>query len=145
MLERYREFRLEADRENFRHFLEAFVPNVPGHGPADVGRFLADFVVRTLAAIPRESRPVFLKMPYLGPTAMEALASYDPHLVPGILGGSSGRRMTPRCSAGRRHGARAALFGRKIRTAASADLRALPAAAQRRASRRRGGVSRLPR
>jgi hypothetical protein len=36
------------------------------------------------------NRPVFLKIAYHGPTAMEELASYDPHLVPGILGGSSG-------------------------------------------------------
>ena len=117
MLERYREFRLEADRENFRHFLEVFVPNVPGHGPSDIGRFLADFVVRTLAAVPRASRPVFLKMPYLGPTAMEALATYDPHLVPGILGGSSGTTHDAFAllERARHHGARAALFGRKIK------------------------------
>jgi hypothetical protein len=117
MLEHYRAFRLEAERENFRHFLEVFVPNVPGHGPADVGRFLADFVARTLAAVPRSSRPVFLKMPYLGPTVMEALASYDPHLVPGILGGSSGTTHDAFAllERARRHGARAALFGRKIK------------------------------
>jgi hypothetical protein len=117
MLERYREFRLEAHREDFRHFLEVFVPNVPGHGPSDVGRFLPDFVVRTLAAVPRASRPVFLKMPYLGPSAMEALATYDPHLVPGILGGSSGTTHDgfALLERARRHGARAALFGRKIK------------------------------
>lgn len=117
MLERYREFRLEAEREGFRHFLEVFVPNVPGHGPSDVGRFLADFVVRTLAAVPRASRPLFLKIPYLGPAAMEALAAYDPHLVPGILGGSSGTTHDAFAllEQARRHGARAALFGRKIK------------------------------
>ncbi len=115
MLEHYREFRLEAEREQFRHFLEVFVPNVPGHGPSDVGRFLADFVARTLAAVPRTSRPLFLKMPFLGPQAMEALASYDPHLVPGILGGSSGTTHDAFAllERSRRHGARAALFGRK--------------------------------
>ncbi len=117
MLERYRAFRVEAEREDFRHFLEVFVPNVPGRGPAEVGRFLADFVVRTLAAVPRGSRPVFLKMPFLGPAALEALASYDPHLVPGILGGSSGTTHDAFAllERARRHGARAALFGRKIK------------------------------
>jgi hypothetical protein len=117
MLEHYRAFRLEAERESLRHFLEVFVPNVPGHGPTDVGRFLADFVARTLAAVPRGSRPLFLKLPFLGPTAMEALASYDPHLVPGILGGSSGTTHDAFGLLERalRHGARAALFGRKIK------------------------------
>ena len=35
-------------------------------------------------------RPVFLKIVYHGPKAMEDLVSYDPSLVAGILGGSSG-------------------------------------------------------
>jgi hypothetical protein len=49
-----------------------------------------DFVARTLAGIPRGERPLFLKMPYHGAEAMQELATYDPHLVPGILGGGSG-------------------------------------------------------
>jgi hypothetical protein len=47
---------------------------------------------------------------------MEELAAYDPHLVPGVLGGSSGTTHDAffLLQEARRHGARAALFGRKI-------------------------------
>ena len=47
---------------------------------------------------------------------MEELVAYDPHLVPGILGGSTGTTYDAffLLEDARRHGARAALFGRKI-------------------------------
>jgi hypothetical protein len=116
-LEAYRDFRLEAERKGLRHFLEVFEPNAPGaRAPADVGRFINDAIARTLAGVPAAGRPVFLKLPYCGPEAMEELVSYDPHLVPGILGGSSGTTYDAffLLQDARRHGARAALFGRKI-------------------------------
>jgi hypothetical protein len=114
-LEAYRDFRAEAERAGLRHFLEVFAPNVPVPVP-DIGRFLNDFIARTLAGVPGTGRPVFLKMPYCGPKAMEALIAYDPHLVPGVLGGSAGttRDAFRLVEDARRHGARAALFGRKI-------------------------------
>ena len=116
-LEAYREFRLESEREGFRHLLEVFAPNVPDHAPADPGRFLNDFVARTLAGVPHAGRPLFLKMPYHGPRAMQELAAYDPHLIPGILGGASGTTYDAffLLEDARRNGARAALFGRKIK------------------------------
>lgn len=116
-LEAYRAFRAEAAGEGLRHFLEVFPPNVPEWAPADAGRFLADFVARTLAGVPRAARPLFLKLPYLGAANMEALASYDPHLIPGILGGASGTTYDAflLLEQARRHGARAALFGRRIK------------------------------
>ena len=48
--------------------------------------------------------------------AMEELVSYDPHLVVGILGGSAGTTYDAfkLLAEARKHGARAALFGRKI-------------------------------
>jgi hypothetical protein len=116
-LEAYRAFRLEAEARGLRHFLEVFAPNAPGErAPPDVGAFLNDAIARTLAGVPRSGRPLFLKIPYCGPEAMEALASYDPHLVPGILGGASGTTYDAffLLEDARRHGARAALFGRKI-------------------------------
>ncbi len=69
-----------------------------------------------MAGVPRGARPLFLKMPYHGPRAMEELAAYDPHLVPGVLGGSAGTTHDAffLLQEARRHGARAALFGRKI-------------------------------
>lgn len=118
-LERYREFRVEAELKGFRHFLEVFAPNAPVRPIKDVGRFVNDHIVRAVAGAPSASRPLFLKMPYFGPAAMEALVNYDPTLVVGILGGSSGTthdafRMLWEA---KKYGARAALFGRKINNA----------------------------
>ena len=115
-LQRYREFRLEAEQKGFRHFLEVFQPNAPIHPIVDMASFINDSIARTLAGVPSASRPVFLKIPYLGPRAMEALVRYDTSLVIGILGGSAGTthdafRLLYQA---KKHGARAALFGRKI-------------------------------
>ncbi len=117
-LNAYRDFREEAEHAGLRHFLEIFAPNVPT-SPQDTGRFLNDFIVRALAGVPRSGRPVFLKLPYLGAQAMEELVAYDPHLVPGVLGGSAGTTYDAfyLLEDARRHGARAALFGRKIKQA----------------------------
>src|SRR5215207_5899442 len=113
----YKEFRIEAEQKGFRHFLEVFDPNACGGAcPHDLGRFINDLIVRTLAGVPRSGRPVFLKIAYHGPKAMEELAAYDPHLVPGILGGSSGTTHDAfkLLEEAKKHGARAGLFGRKI-------------------------------
>jgi len=114
-LEAYRDFRAEAEQAGLRHFLEVFAPNVPVPIP-DIARFLNDFVARTLAGVPASGRPIFLKMPYGGRRATEALVAYDPHLVVGVLGGSAGTTHDAfrLLEEARRHGARAALFGRKI-------------------------------
>jgi len=116
-LEAYRDFRLEAEPQRLRHFLEVFGPNAPDvRQPADVGRFLNTAITRALAGVPQAARPLFLKLPYHGPRAMEELVGYDPHLVPGVLGGSAGTTHDAfhLLQEARRHGARAALFGRKI-------------------------------
>lgn len=113
----YKDFRIEAERVGFRHFLEVFDPNACGdHCPADLGRFINDLIVRTLAGVPQAGRPVFLKIVYHGPKAMEELATYDPHLVPGILGGASGTTYDAfkQLAEAKKYGARAALYGRKI-------------------------------
>src|SRR3954471_21812054 len=113
----YKEFRIEAEAKGFRHFLEVFDPNACGDKcPADLGRFINDLIVRTLAGVPSSGRPIFLKIAYHGPRAMEELVSYDPSLIPGILGGSSGTTYDAfrLLEEAKQHGARAALFGRKI-------------------------------
>jgi hypothetical protein len=117
-LDVYRDFRAEAEQAGLRHFLEVFNPNVPVP-MQDIGRFLNDFVARTLAGVAGRGRPVFLKLPYHGPRAMEELVGYDPHLIPGVLGGSAGTTYDAfrLLEDARRHGARAALFGRKINRA----------------------------
>ncbi|NLY00833.1 MAG: hypothetical protein GXY83_32485 [Rhodopirellula sp.] len=119
-LEAYRAFRLEAESKGFRHFLEVFAPNAPGeHPPKDVARFVNDQIVRALAGVTRSGRPLFLKIPYFGPAAMEALAGYDRSLVVGVLGGSSGTTYDAfhMLWEAKKYGARVALYGRKINSA----------------------------
>jgi hypothetical protein len=119
-LQEYKRFRLEAERKDFRHFLEVFAPNAPGdHSPGDVACFVNDHIVRTLAGVTTAGRPIFLKIPYFGPAAMEALARYDSSLVVGILGGSAGTAMDAfhMLWEAKKYGARVALYGRKINSA----------------------------
>ncbi len=116
----YRDFRLEAERKGFRHFLEVFSPNAPVGLPAEsIPGFVNDSIVRLLAGIAVQGRPIFLKIPYFGPEAMESLAGYDSSLVVGILGGSAGTTFDAfhMLWEAKRYGARAALFGRKINLA----------------------------
>jgi hypothetical protein len=119
-LEQYKEFRLEAERKGFRHFLEVFDPNRPDVVEASkLPEFINDAIVRTLGGVTSSGRPVFLKMVYHGPKAMEELVHYDPHLVVGILGGSAGTTYDAfkLLSEAKKYGARVALFGRKINNA----------------------------
>ncbi|MFN0067242.1 MAG: hypothetical protein ACKVYV_06345 [Limisphaerales bacterium] len=116
----YKQFREEAERKRFRHFLEIFDPNVDsGIAPEKLGEFINDNILRTLAGVPEAGRPVFLKIVYHGPRAMEELAQYDPNLVVGILGGSAGTTYDAfrLIHDAQKHGARVALFGRKINNA----------------------------
>jgi hypothetical protein len=109
---------VEAEQKGFRHFLEVFDPNAPANAvPAEqLGHFMNDLVTRTLAGVASPGRPIFLKMVYHGPKAMEELAHYDPHLVPGILGGSAGTTYDAfkLLAEAKKYGAKAALYGRKI-------------------------------
>lgn len=119
-LEVYNEFRAEAERKGFRHFLEVFAPNAPHElDAAAFGRFVNDHIARGLAGVPSSGRPIFLKIQYLGPAAMEELVAFDPHLVVGILGGGAGTTYDAfkLLAEARKYGARAALFGRKINNA----------------------------
>ncbi|MDR3108831.1 MAG: hypothetical protein LBU65_03970 [Planctomycetaceae bacterium] len=116
----YKEFRIEAETKGFRHFLEVFSPNVSGQNkPVDVPTFVNNHIVRTLAGVTAAGRPVFLKIPYYGPKAMEALARYDSNLVVGILGGSAGTTLDAfqMLADAKKYGARVALYGRKINNA----------------------------
>jgi hypothetical protein len=66
--------------------------------------------------VPSAGRPLFLKIPYNGPGALEELVAYDPGLIVGILGGGAGTTFDAfqLIHDAQKHGARAALFGRKI-------------------------------
>lgn len=119
-LERYAEFRAEAERKGFRHFFEVFDPNAPFELPADkIPDFVNDCIVRTLAGVPTAGRPIFLKVVYHGPRAMEELVAYDPHLIVGILGGGAGTTYDAfkLLAEAQKYGARVALYGRKINNA----------------------------
>lgn len=116
----YKEFRIEAERKGFRHFLEVFDPNACGDAcPADLATYINDMILRILAGVASAARPVFLKIVYHGPEAMERLASHDPSLVVGILGGASGTTFDAfhQLWEAKKYGARAALYGRMINNA----------------------------
>ena len=123
VMEKYKAFRLEAEEKHFGHFLEVFHPNVPAkvHGiaPEQIPYFVNDHIVRLLAGVPSAGRPRFLKIPYAGPRALEELCAYDPSIVVGVLGGSAGTAHDAFALVhdAKRHGARVALFGRKINAA----------------------------
>ena len=120
-LEQFHEFRVEAERKGFRYFLEVFDPNVPDAVAPRHARRLHQRHDRpdARAASPAAGRPLFLKMVYHGPKAMEELVRYDPHLVVGILGGSAGTTYDAfkLLAEAQKYGARVALFGRKINNA----------------------------
>ena len=119
-LEAFAAFRHEAAQIGFRYFLEVFNPNAAAPiAREDVPLFVNDVILRSLAALTRAERPLFLKMPYNGPKALEELAGYDSSLIVGVLGGAAGttRDTFELLHQAERHGARVALFGRKIRLA----------------------------
>ena len=117
-LDAYAAFREDARKVKFRHFLEVFNPAMDiGLKGATLGEYVNDCIVRSLAGVMSAEYPLFLKMPYNGAAAMEELASYDPtKLIVGILGGGKGttRDTFELATQAERHGARVALFGRKI-------------------------------
>ncbi len=119
-LQAFHVFREEAERKGFRYFLEVFDPNVPGTiDPETMPYYINDMIARMLAGVAGPGRPVFLKMVYHGPRAMEELFRYDPHLVIGILGGSAGTTLDAfhLLRDAQKHGAKVALYGRKINNA----------------------------
>ncbi len=116
----FKAFREEAERKQFRYFLEVFDPNVDSKIPSEkLGEFINDHIIRSLAGVTESGRPLFLKIVYHGPRFMEELAQYDPNLVVGILGGSAGTTYDAfkLIHDAQKHGARVALFGRKINNA----------------------------
>ncbi len=118
MLKAYREFRIESLKYNFKHFLEVFNPPTDiGMNVRELGDYVNDCIIKAIAGQTKEERPLFLKIAYNGPKAMEDLASYDPeNLIIGILGGKKGttRDCFEMIHKASKHGAKVALFGRKI-------------------------------
>ena len=120
--EAYRAFRADANQNGMRHFLEVFNPafDINLANNADIGSFINDNIVRTLAGVVAVDLSKVRKVEYNGARARGALASYDPaHLIVGILGGAAqpSRDTFELLSQAERYGAQVALFGRKIHLA----------------------------
>lgn len=118
----FRDFRADAAAAGFDYFLEIFNPNVAcGLDAAAMPAFVNDSILRCLAGLTRAERPKFLKIVYNGAKALDELASFDPGLVVGVLGGGAGttRDCYELLAQAERYGARVALFGRKINLAES--------------------------
>jgi hypothetical protein len=121
-LEAFRAFREDAAAHGFSYFLEVFNPNVElGIDAESAPAFVNDAIVRCLAGLTESERPRFLKIAYGGPRALSELASFDPGLVVGVLGGGAGttRDCFELIHQAQKYGARVALFGRKINLAES--------------------------
>ena len=119
-LEAFAEFRAEAAECGFKYFLEVFNPNVEtGLDPEILPHYINDNILRCIAGVHTADRPQFLKIAYNGPKALEELASFDPSLIVGVLGGGAGttRDCFELLHQAEKYGARVALFGRKINLA----------------------------
>jgi len=120
-LEAFAEFREDAIENKISYFLEVFNPNVSTVLEEDMPRYVNDAIIRALAGLTEAERPRFLKIAYNGPRALDELASFDPSLVVGVLGGGAGttRDCFELIHQAEKYGARVALFGRKINLAES--------------------------
>lgn len=119
-LEAFKAFRADAQQNGFKYFYEVFNPNVEiGLDRKQIGEYLNDMILKSLAGLTRAERPEFLKIPFNGPAALEELAGFDSDLIVGVLGGGAGttRDTFELVRQAETHGARVALFGRKINLA----------------------------
>ena len=122
-LEGLRQFLSELSGTGMRYFLEVFNPQIDiGISEDKLPEYINDCIVRCLAGLTKQDRPLFLKIPFNGPSAMEELCSYHPgELIVGVLGGGKGtiRDTFELVRQSEKYGARVALFGRKINLAES--------------------------
>lgn len=120
-MEAFADFRAEAETYRFNYFLEVFNPNACDISAEDMPRYVNDAIIRCLAGLTEAERPKFLKIVFNGPRALDELASFDPSLVVGVLGGGAGttRDCFELIFQAEKYGARVALFGRKINLAES--------------------------
>ena len=125
-LNAYRAFRQELLESDMRHFLEVFNPAFDiGINSEELGFYINDMIVKTLAGVTQQESPHFLKIQFNGYNAMQELSSYDPErLIVGILGGAKGtcRDTFELIHQAEQAGARVALFGRKINLSESPTL-----------------------
>ncbi len=117
-LQGLKDFQVEAVEKGIRYFLELFNPQFDIKvDPKILPFYINDCIVRCLSGSVSADRPLFLKIQYNGPKAMEELSNYDPgRLIIGILGSGKGtmRDTFELVRQAEKYGARVALFGRKI-------------------------------
>ena len=90
-VEEFKKFRIEAADVGIRNFLEVFNPNKPTNlKESDIPSFVNDHIIRNLAGVTVEERPIFLKIAYNGAKNLQELAGHDKSVVVGVLGGSAG-------------------------------------------------------
>ena len=117
-LNEFHGFLNDISGKNLRYFLEVFNPQIDiGIDQENLPGYVNDCIVRSLAGLTKEDSPLFLKIPFNGPKAMEEICQYNPgHLIVGVLGGGIGttRDTFELIRLSEKYGARVALFGRKI-------------------------------
>ena len=117
-LNEFHVFLNDISGKNLRYFLEVFNPQIDiGIDQENLPGYVNDCIVRSLAGLTKEDSPLFLKIPFNGPKAMEEICQYNPgHLIVGVLGGGIGttRDTFELIRQSEKYGARVALFGRKI-------------------------------
>ena len=122
-LEGLRQFLSELSGTGMRYFLEVFNPQIDiGISEDKLPEYINDCIVRCLAGLTKQDSPLFLKIPFNGPSTMEELCSYHPgELIVGVLGAGKGtiRDTFELVRQSEKYGARVALFGRKINLAES--------------------------
>ena len=117
-LNEFHGFLNDISGKKLRYFLEVFNPQIDiGIDQENLPGYVNDCIVRSLAGLTKEDSPLFLKIPFNGPKAMEEICQYNPgHLIVGVLGGGIGttRDTFELIRQSEKYGARVALFGRKI-------------------------------
>jgi hypothetical protein len=118
-LSAYLDFAWDVARTpDFNHFLEVFLPNMnqPGMDLQAMGEYVADSIVRTMAHLRKQQRPVFIKTVFTTPSVWKALVEFDPTLIIGALGGQrhSAKKTLELAYDSTEHGGQVILFGRAV-------------------------------
>jgi len=117
-LEWLKDYQVEAVEKGIRYFLEVFNHQIEIKVDPKILQFnINNCFTWCLSVSVSADRPLFLKIQYNGPEAVEELSNYDTgRLIIGILGTGKGtmRDTFELVRQGEKYGARVTLFGRKI-------------------------------
>lgn len=119
-LDQYENFRRRAGAARTRHLLELYPScGCDGGPPKRVDDVLADRLLHSILEVSPTARPAMIHAPYYGPRLMEQIVACLPGIPVGIVGGAAGTTFDAfsLLVEAARHGARGALFGRRIAAA----------------------------